>query len=174
MEFFTEIQVNRVIDNWESEEPKERAREAIEKYGLPDEVTDNRLIWQNNDPWKRTMIVDEAWEHHYPVTHVDFFYQVVSYPVNIEKVTDVLKFDGSVIIDVVKGEVGSRCHMEMANFMTTNMAVEIMEGKRTWQEAQEFMAISMKNQENKEYLTSLQFEPVPVEEAVQKGEEFSM
>ena len=85
---------------------------------------------------------------------MDFLYQVVNYPINKDKASDVLKFDGSVIMDVVKGELGSRCHMQKANYITTNMAVEIMEGKRTWQEAREFMGMSMTQNKNEEYYTS--------------------
>lgn len=158
-------EVEQVITNWDNDEARERAEGLQDRYGEPDEVTDRRLIWNHDEgpgaesSWKRTMIIDEAIPHNYPVPHEDFLYQVTSYPINVGKANKVLEFDGSAIIDVVKGEIGSRCHMERANFITTNMAVDIMEGKRTAQDARRFMATSMKQNENKEYLTGLQFEP---------------
>lgn len=164
--------IDDIISGWRNDEPVERAREFVERYGEPDEITRNRLIWHDNGPWLRTTIVDEAIDHEYPVPHQDFLYQVASYSVNADKACDALKFDGSVLLDKVNGEVGSRCHMEKANFITTNMAVEIMEGQRTWKEAREFMGRSMKQDKNREYQTSLQFETEGRRQARDPGESF--
>lgn len=164
--------VDNTVSKWRNEEAIERAKEFVEKYGEPDEATEKRLIWHNNGPWLRTMIIDQAIKHQYPVPHVDFLYQFASYSVNDEKASDALKFDGSVLLDKVNGEVGSRCHKEEANFITANMAVEIMEGKRSWKEAREFMATSMKEGKNREYMNSLQFETQPRNRARNQGEQF--
>lgn len=163
--------VKDILSKWGNDEAVEWANKLIDTYGEPDEVTQKRLIWHDNGPWVWTMIVDEAIPHKFPVPHEDFLYQVASYPVNKDRADDVLKFDGSVILDPVKGLVGSRCHMEQANYITTNMAVEIMEGKRTYAEARKFMAESMKQNKNREYRNSLQFETQPFGLAHNEGTE---
>ncbi|HSH38363.1 MAG TPA: hypothetical protein VK993_06230 [Chthoniobacterales bacterium] len=41
-----------------------------------------------------------------------------------EKVSELAKFDGSVIVERTKGEVIARCDMESANFLAINMMHE--------------------------------------------------
>lgn len=164
--------VDVVLSRWKNGDAVQRAREFIERYGLPEEVSSRRLIWHNNGPWKWSMIVDEALPHRYPKEHQDYLTQVTSYRVNRDKASDCLKFDGSVNLDVVAGEVGSRCSGEDANFITTNLAVEIMEGRRSWQEARRFMAETMRDKSNNEYLERLLFEPMSFEQARNAEERF--
>ena len=147
--------VMETIESWNIE-PKERVIEFIEKYGLPQEMTHKRAIWHNNGTWRRSMIVNELIPHNYPVPHEDFLYQVIDYKVPLEKVSDILAFDGSAIVD------------------PPNMAVEIIKGEKTIHEAREFMADSMVNQKNKEYLTELQFEPMSEQEARQPDMKFEL
>ncbi len=165
----TREEVDSILSRWQNGAAVESARETLEKYGMPDEVTEKRFIWHNNGPWKRTMVVDEAIPHHYPKEHTDSLYQVIPYRINRDKACDALKFDGSVLIDAVKGEIGSRCDKEKANFMTTNMAVEIMEGRRSVEDARRFMATSMLEGKNKEYMSSFQFTPMSEESARDPG-----
>ncbi|MBA7474543.1 hypothetical protein ES707_09897 [subsurface metagenome] len=166
--------VESIVSSWQNPEAVNWVHKMMDKYGMPDEATAKRLIWHNNGPWKRTMIVDEAIPHNFPVPHQDFLYQVASYRVNRDKACDVLNFDESVILDVTKGEVGSRCHMEEANFITTNMAVEIMEGKRNTEEARQFMAMSMMEKKNMEYMNSLRFTPMSEDQARTEGTKAQM
>jgi hypothetical protein len=44
-------------------------------------------------------------------------------------------FDGSVIVDRTAGQIGARCDHEAYNTLTLNLAVEIMEGRRTVEDA---------------------------------------
>lgn len=163
------VDYNSVVEKWQHEEPKKMARKLIDKYGPPQEVSRSALVWLDNKPWVRTEIRDVAVRHNFPIPHDDFMWQWVSYPVNVDKTCDCYKLEGSVLLDPTFGEIGGRCHMEEANFLTTNMVYEIMEGKRTWQDAQAFTAKTMMAQEPKNYLTGLVFDPKPAEQARNPG-----
>ncbi len=69
--------------------------------------------------------------HNFPTPHTDFLTQYVDYPVPAAKASDLLAFDGSVILDRTAGQVGARCDHEAYNTLTLNLAGEIIEGRRT-------------------------------------------
>jgi hypothetical protein len=98
------------------------------------------------------------------VPHHDFISHVAAYKVNVDKASDCFKFDTSIILEATGGEIGSRCHFEGANTITTNLINEIMQGKRSWRDAQKFIYDAMIRKSHPEYLTTLQFQR-PSEEA---------
>lgn len=79
------------------------SRSLIEQYGPPDEATPMQLIWHGNGLWKRTVEIP----HKFPTAHTDFVSQYIDYQVPPEKVSDLVAFDGSVLIDRTAGEMGS-------------------------------------------------------------------
>ncbi len=48
---------------------------------------------------------------------------------------DLLEFDGSIIFDRTAGQIGARCDHEAYNTLTLNLAVEIIDGRRSVEEA---------------------------------------
>lgn len=78
--------------------------------------------------------------HDFPTPHTDFLTQYVDYPIDPARATDLVTFDGSVIVDRTAGQIGSRCDHEPFNTLTLNLAVEIMEGRRTIEEARDLYA----------------------------------
>ncbi|MFN2419777.1 MAG: hypothetical protein ABR527_00105, partial [Gemmatimonadota bacterium] len=52
----TAEEVQAVLATWKAK-PQEVARKMIGKYGQPQEATANVLIWRNNGPWKRTVLI---------------------------------------------------------------------------------------------------------------------
>ncbi|WP_437779952.1 hypothetical protein [Sorangium sp. So ce1097] len=161
---YSKKDVNRVLSGWKHEEPAKQARLMLEKYGMPDEMTSSRLIWHHRGSWKRIEVQDMHLLHNFPVPHHDFMSHVAAYKVNLDKTGDCFICDTSIIIEATAGEIGSRCHLEGANTITTNMIHEIMQGTRSWQDAQRFMYEAIAKKRHPEYMTSLQFEP-PSEQA---------
>lgn len=150
-------QVNKEISNWMAK-PKKSAQKMIKKYGLPQECTSKRLIWHNNGPWKRTEVINEMLPHNFPIPHHDRTLQAVNYDLaakkynpNLDKaVSDdtyskITLFDGSTLYDRTKGELIARCHKEPMNFISINLAHEIITGQKTVDQArQDFKNIAMK------------------------------
>lgn len=152
--------VEAVIDDWPGYSRK-TARTLREKYGEPDEVTPRRLVWYDNDPWKRTILHREGPTHEFPIPHKDYLEQHIDYRVPPEKFDDLAEYDGSVYPDRTKGELGASCHEEGANFLSLNLAHDIVTGEKTVEEARgEYAKTLMKGKAggSPEYMQGLQFE----------------
>jgi hypothetical protein len=120
----------KVIQEW-PQAPKMTAETILDHYGQPNEATPTKLFWYNTGPWSRMEITADQAVHNFPTPHTDFFTQYVAYPVPSTKASDLIAFDGSVIIDRTTGEIGARCDAEAYNTLTLNLAVEIIEGRRS-------------------------------------------
>jgi hypothetical protein len=141
--------------------PKQEAYNMIEKYGLPEEATINRLIWHQNGRWKRTTITRYTVPHNFPTPHEDFLEQTVNYRIPVNLADDLTWFDGSVYIDRTAGEVSAKCHKEPMNILSLNLVHDIVIGKRTVDEARMFYAETAekftKNQQTSPYTERLLF-----------------
>lgn len=71
---------NEVISGWKTK-PQQVAKQMMVKYGPPNEVTTERLIWHDNEPWKQTELVNEEIRHMFPKPHKDMLYQTINYRV---------------------------------------------------------------------------------------------
>ena len=153
--------VDQVIAKWKAT-PQEVARKTIAKYGQPQEVTANRLIWHNNGPWKYTELVNEEIAHDFPMQHKDMLYQAISYKIDPAKADELLQYDGSVILERTKGEIAARCDKEEANFLAINLANDVATGRKSVDDARMFYAQSMmammKENKKHEYLQGFQFQ----------------
>lgn len=127
-------EAEQVIKGWK-EKPQQVAREMLKKYGAPQEVTEQRLIWHDNGPWKRTELINEEIDHQFPMPHKDMLLQAIAYEVPADKFDDLAAFDGSVIAERTRGEIGARCDKEEANNLAVNLAHEIVTGKRSVEDA---------------------------------------
>jgi hypothetical protein len=130
------LAARKVLEDWPNP-PREVAEKTIEKYGLPNEATYSRLIWYNNGPWKRTEIQRDELPHKFPTPHTDYISQFIDYAIPAERASDITAFDGSVLIDRTRGEVGARCDMEAMNILSLNLMHEIITNRRTVAEARE-------------------------------------
>lgn len=130
----TEAQVEALIENWPPA-PKKVAQETFEKYGLPNEATPTLLIWHDTGPWKRTIVTSDETAHDFPTPHTDFISQTINYDVPPEKLPELAEFDGSLIVYRTAGQVTASCDNEPANFLAVNLMHDIVEGKRTAEEA---------------------------------------
>ena len=148
-----------VIQTWKPM-PKQVAQKLIGKYGKPDEVTSQRLIWHGKGPWKRTELVNEEVSHDFPMPHKDMLKQVINYRIDADDADELLEYDGSVILERTKGEIAARCDKEEANFLAINLANDIATGRRSVDDARRYYAESimalMKGKPN-EYVQGFRF-----------------
>lgn len=128
--------VVEAIDEWPRYSRK-TAEMFLEEYGEPDEVTPSQLIWYDNGPWKRTILHRGGPIHKFPIPHRDYLEQHIDYKVPPERFDDLAGYDGSVYRDRTKGEIGAACHEEGANFLSLNLAHDIIAGERKVEEARE-------------------------------------
>jgi len=149
--------VEQIITGWKPT-PQEVARTVIAKYGMPNEVTAERLVWHNNGPWKRTELVNEEIPHSFPKQHPDMLKQTISYQVPTDKFDDLAEYDGSVIVERTKGEISARCDKEEANFLALNLADDIVKGKKSVKDARKFYAESVLEMKNPEYMKGFLFQ----------------
>lgn len=128
-----------IVEAW-PEAPKKAAQKLLDHYGPPNEATPTKLFWYRVGPWSRMELTADEVLHNFPTTHTDYLTQYVDYRVPAERASDLLEFDGSVLIDRTTGELGARCDHEAYNTLTLNLAVEIIAGSRTVDDARRFYA----------------------------------
>ena len=126
--------VEAIIENWPPA-PKQMAEDMVNRYGLPNEATPTLLIWHDSGPWKRTIVTSDETAHEFPTPHTDFIPQTISYDVPVEKLPELAKFDGSLLVNRTAGQVTASCDNEAANFLAMNLMHDIVEGKLNAEEA---------------------------------------
>lgn len=106
-----------------------------EKYGVPNSVTPNMVIWYNTLPFKQSVVYREQLTHHFPLEHFDVLQQTINYKVPLGKVVALTKFDGSMVIDKTKGELSARNDVEELNILAFNLADKIVKDLMTVEQA---------------------------------------
>jgi hypothetical protein len=150
-----------LMKGW-SEDAREAAKLVIDKYGDPDEAADSVLIWDRPGPWKRIVAYREPDGHEFPAPHKDSVESFLQHDVPADKVSDLVAFDGSVVFNRTRGELSARCHDEEANFLALNLAHDIVEGKKTVEEARAYYAhefLAYRKKEPTPYMEGLRFRP---------------
>jgi hypothetical protein len=61
--------------------------------------------------------------------------QTIDYKVPVDKISQLAKFNGSLIVDRTKGELSSRSEKEEMNFLAFNLADKIIRGDLSVEEA---------------------------------------
>jgi len=132
-----------MISNWPAK-TQEVANTTMAKYGAPNAVTGTMLVWNNNGPWKKTIIHKEPVQHNFPMPHLDLLEQFVDYSVPADKYDQLAHYDGSVVIARTVGEMSARCDKEEANFLALNLAHDVATGKKTVEDARMYYARAIK------------------------------
>lgn len=122
----------------------EVAKEMIAKYGQPQGVTSDMLVWNNNGPWKKTIVSRDVVQHNFPTPHPDLLEQSINYKVPVDKFDDMAAYDGSVILERTKGEMSARCDKEGANFLAINLGNDVATGKKDIAQARAYYTQAMK------------------------------
>lgn len=128
-------EVSQAVKGW-PDESKQAADFMVKKYGKPDGITPTMLVWNDIKPFKKSIVYKEAVVHKFPVEHKDVLEHFIDYPApEADKVAEVWKFDGSVILERTKGEMSARCDKEAANILALNLADQVIKGEKTVEEA---------------------------------------
>ncbi len=117
------------------ERPTLAVKEMTAKYGAPLEVSSEAMIWHNAGPYKRIMVTKKEIPHDFPAPHMDFLEHTISYNVPIDKIDDLVAYDASMTINKTQGEMSARCDLEGHNILTLNLAVDIINGTKTVDQA---------------------------------------
>ena len=116
--------------------PSQAAITALSaKYGLPQTITDEMVVWTSTAPFKRSIVYKEEINHQFPMQHSDVLMQTVDYRVPLDKVAHLAKFDGSLLVDRTKGELSTRNDIEEMNILSLNLADKIVRGQMTAEQA---------------------------------------
>lgn len=164
--------VDQCVAGW-PEVSASAAQDMLNKYGMPDVASTRLLVWYDRDPWAEILVHRDPVSHRFPMEHEDVLEQVIYYDVPVELYDDLAVYDGSVILERTKGTMAARCDKEEANFLALNLAVDIIEGRKTVEEARnaygEHIQMFMAG-ETPEYMTGLQFEPASMAAAASPDE----
>lgn len=150
-----------IIAKWPAR-PRMGAAVMMAKYGAPQEVSSEKLVWHDKAPFKRIMVTRQEFPHDFPLPHMDFIEHTITYNVPQDKVGDLIAFDASSTINRTAGELSARCDLEGHNVLTLNLDHDIVTGKKSVEQARrafgEIVVADVKG-EHPPYVESLQFQP---------------
>jgi len=150
------------------------ALELVMRYGTPQDRNARQLTWFDNAPWKRTVLAKSGAAHNFPKPHQDILEQTIAYRVPLEKVAELLAYNGSILVDRTRGELTVHCDSERANILTLNIADDIVKGERSADQGIAYHAQVVRGLEIGEtetYPQRLKFRPAPGAETADPGEE---
>lgn len=124
---------HRVVERWHRPSALAAGR-LLDEYGLPDDVTPNRLTWNRKGVWKRTTVWNANPVYRTPAD-MAVVEQTVDYPLDASQAARLLAFSGALKIDLERGELSSRSDREEIDFLNLNLADEIVHGRKTVDEA---------------------------------------
>lgn len=128
------MQMEKMMNGWAAAS-KDAAMFMTGKYGPPEAMSKNMMVWGNTGPWKRTIVYAQEYPHEFPAHHTDVMQQFIDYQAPPAMYDDLAMYDGSVVVERTSGEISARCDKEGANFLALNLANEIATGKRSVQDA---------------------------------------
>lgn len=146
-----------MIAGWPSR-AESAARAMIDKYGDPDEATEDALVWYGNGPWKKTVVRRSAGKLYTGIVADDCIENTLAYGVPRNKIAELGRFGEHVDANPDSAELSARSESEAVNFLTVNLAVEIARGKLT-AEAARVHYTRLKDVPSSPYLTSLLLDP---------------
>lgn len=133
----TELRLVDIIRDW-PDESRDAAQRLIAYYGQPDEHSASFIVWDEKAKlWKRTVVSKATAQHDFPSPHADCIEQVIDYRVPVDRIDDVVAFDGSVTIRRTRGEMSAECAGTTKNFLAINLAVDVINGARSVEEARQ-------------------------------------
>jgi hypothetical protein len=155
------MSLDKLTADW-TDVSKKALKEMQQKYGDPDGVMPNRLVWTKKGPFAEIILLNAAYDHNFPKPHKDCLEHLVIYDVPVEKVGELAKYDGSIIVDRTRGTISARCDSEAHNLFALNLAHDVITGKKSVQEARQAYADAAKQEmqgQMPEIGKKLMFEP---------------
>jgi hypothetical protein len=112
-------------------ESRNAAKEMYDRYGQPDVEGGDFLIWKKRGPWEKITVSRSGTLHKFPFEHYDVLEQTLPYKVPIEKLNEIVIFDGSLVVDRTRGTISARCDRESSNILALNLAHLVATNKMT-------------------------------------------
>ncbi len=134
---------------------------TVKSYGEPSSSSANEIVWRNAGTWEMIRISKDETPHNFPIDHTDFLETSIYHNVPVDKMSELGAFDGSVTFDRTQGYLSARCDMEANNLLALNLAHDIMNGKKTVEEARTAYADIIKEKmsgKDPDYMKKLQFD----------------
>lgn len=150
------------------------ALDLVMRYGTPQERSARQLSWYDNAPWKRTVLSKSGAPHNFPKPHQDILEQTLAYRVPIEKVAELIAYNGSIVVDHTRGELVVHCDSERSNILTLNLVDDIVKGERSADQAIAYHAQVVRGLEigeSETYPQRLKFVPASSAQTADPGEE---
>jgi len=154
----------RVIASW-PETAKGTAEEIGEKYGAPDMVGGDLLVWQNKGPYAWIQVHGTEVAHNFPVEHSDVLDIAIPYKVPAGMYNNLAEFDGSAVAMRTKGLLVASCFKEGLDILILNLANDVVTGTMTPTQARMAfgeIATGMMKGEKNPYTETLQFQTEPL------------
>lgn len=154
-----QVSLDQVTRDWNAT-ARAAAKQMFDKYGAPQEVTTNRLVWRDNRPWKSTTVINQDVPHNFPVEHNDVLVQTLAIDVPVERFSELAQFDGSVTANRTNGELTAACDREENNFVALNLASDLISGNLSVQQARQRLtelAQAVKGGQQPNYATGIRF-----------------
>lgn len=102
------------------------AKDMIQKYGDPTETTSESLIWRNFAPFKEIIVHKAVYSHRFPLLHQNSLEHVVDYKAPVDKIDDVWRYNGSIVLNRTQGEMSSFADNEAMNILALNLAHNVL------------------------------------------------
>ena len=153
--------VQKIVEGWPNR-PKLGAMQMLDKYGLPQEATSEKLVWHNQGPYMRINVTKAEHHHDFPKPHMDYMEHTIAYQVPADKAEALTKYDGSLTFDRTRGEMSARRDLEGHNILTLNLAHDIAIGKMDADAARKAFGENVVDDAKGKYppyTTALRFEP---------------
>ncbi len=128
-----------LIANW-PQEARTAAMAMRDKYGAPDSSTNDQLIWRDQDPFAEIIVFKNGAPHAFPTQHMDVLAQSIYFDVDADDLDELSSFRGNVKVDHARGLMTAKCKDEAGNFLTLNLAHDILTGQRSVVEANNVLA----------------------------------
>lgn len=116
------------------------ARITMARYGRPDEVGPDALVWRANGPWLKTTVHRRSWPRYVFRVNRDYLENAIAYAVPSRSLVDLARFDAKLSAGPGLAWLSSRSESENRNCLALNLADEIINGKRSVAEARAFRA----------------------------------
>jgi hypothetical protein len=124
-----DVSASEAIVAWEDLSQK-AARALMTEYGVPDEVGAQRLTWNRNGPWRKTVVYNVRPSPRAGV-NMGIIEQSIDYPLSGLQASGVGAFDSGLGFNSQTGELSARSDGEDLNFLRLNLADEVAQGRLT-------------------------------------------
>ncbi len=114
--------------------------QLMTRYGAPAEITARQVTWINSGQWARTTLYKAGVAHNFATPHRNVLEQAVLYKVSIDKLVALAQFNRSLVVDLARGELVSSADSEEINYLTVNVADDVVKGQRSAEEARIYFA----------------------------------